>query len=206
MEFNKSGIIKSPASSITNLYSGTQENYYNMSLTYNYKTDVFKEYGFDTCLRLDSPGENDTPISYSYFLPINGWEPSTKYVLTCYYYNASPNGLFDIHLEQGSKIYASNYYRDTWYARDESNRNCVKFMWVKFTSDPDGKVWIMLYPRPGSKSWFTSGYQLVAGINIYKGTKVYPPSYTQNTHGIYELSKSCEIHSDYVNCNSIIET
>ena len=70
MEFNKSGIIKSPASSITNLYSGTQENYYNMSLTYNYKTDVFKEYGFDTCLRLDSPGENDTAISYSYFLPL----------------------------------------------------------------------------------------------------------------------------------------
>ena len=53
MNVDKNGIITASSKTVSNLYTGEQFNCSNGILTYNYVTDIFKPYGFNTCTRLD---------------------------------------------------------------------------------------------------------------------------------------------------------
>lgn len=39
----------------------------------------------------------------------------------------------------------------------------------------DGLIYIMFYPNQNTANTFTTGYQLFAGISVYKGTQVLRP-------------------------------
>lgn len=173
MQSNGNVKIASPPL-VKNLYFEQRVSHTNgMILHYDYETDLFKDYGFDTCLALEPAKANDDTYhwSYSYFnIDPDMYDADSVYVYSMYFYNAS-DGPFQIHVENCGDIIQSNAPFVNWFTND-GVVNQVKWHWCKIKTPSDDKSpWVMLYPSPGTKHDFTtdSGMQYVAGITIYKG-------------------------------------
>ena len=181
MNLCKNGNVEVPYRNIQNMYSGKQENQYNINLLYDYKTDVFKDYGFNTCIKMTPVDQpiylNNTKkfLSYSYILPINQTDISAEYVISLYaYVSEDCNANFRMYLEH-SCIYTQTYLNNTNNITD-STKGKVIWVWAKIKpNQTDGKIYIMFYPCPGLENTFTKGYQLITGITVYKGTEVIKP-------------------------------
>lgn len=174
MIYTNGNVKITPPPLVKNLYYGQVEASTScMWLHYDYKTDIFKDYGFDTCLALQPNVANndDYHWAYSYFdIQPDKYEADAIYVFSMYFYNES-DGPFQIHAENYADIIQSNAPFANWYTND-SVVNQVKWHWCKVKVQPNHSgPNIMLYPSPGTKHNFTtdSGMQYVAGITIYKG-------------------------------------
>lgn len=177
MQSNGNVKIASPPV-VKNLYYGQIETGTSrMWLHYDYKTDIFKDYGFDTCLALQPNVANndDSHWAYSYFaIQPDKYEADSVYVYSMYFYNVS-DGPFQIHVEHGGDLIQSNaslYNDGSFMFTDDSVKSQVRWHWCKIKTPSDEKSPdVMLYPSPGTKHNFTtdSGMQYVAGITIYKG-------------------------------------
>lgn len=211
----KNGNIILPSQEITeNIYKGQQTKHTaNIALIQNFPTDIFKSYGFDTALKLSPTKKADGVtqfMAYSYLLPMEQiGEPGDEYVFSCYGYCSSDcNANLEVKLEHScSWTQRSSVGRDSVTLANTAKGEVV-WMWGKFKlNDADGKVYIMFYPNQNSIDIFTSGYQLFAGISIYKGTTVYKPTNSDIiAGGICESPSEAKFFSEYIETNEIIET
>lgn len=179
MSIGKNGIITIP-NKYENLYSGKQHNLSCGSLTYDFETDVFKDYGFNTCLKWTPPSSysSSTTLAYSYLInPTTVYDLSQEYVVSMYVYvPSSCNANFRLHLEHNN-TWISNYQGTTSNIND-STKDKVIWVWGKCkVNTSDGKMYIMFYPNPNSgASTFTTGYILFAGITISLGNEIIRPN------------------------------
>lgn len=174
MSFYKNGIASVLHPQYENLYTGTQYNYSNASLTYNYETDLFKDYGYNTCLRIgavSSPSYYNTStqqfLAYSYLLnPTIEYELGQEYAFSMLaYVPSSCNANFRIHIEH-SNTWISNYLGTTANINDSTKDKVIHVYGRCKASASDGKIYIMFYPNPNQANVFTTGYMYVAGITI----------------------------------------
>lgn len=182
INFNKNGIIQAPYFNIKNLYTGKQANISNGILTYDYHTDIFKQYGFNTCLKL-SPVENPNYsnqttkqfMTYSYLLNAAiKYKPYQEYIVSLYAYVSNDcNAGFRIHLEQNN-IWNSNYQNSQNNIVD-STKGEVIWVWGKCKANSNGNIYLMFYPNPNQSNVFTKGYQLFAGISVFEGSQLTKP-------------------------------
>ena len=202
MSIGKNGVFKQNMSQFKNLYSGQQYNASNMSLSYNYKTDIFKEYGYSTALKLTPTNTGTTQfMAYSYLMNPIEYKLAQEYTVFMYVYVSSDcNANFRLNLEH-SNTWVSNYQGTTSNINDSTKGKVIK-VWGKCkTSAADGKMYLMFYPNPNQANIFTTGYQLIAGITVMLGNEVIP-----TTGGfIQNGSESVKIHNHYINANDFIE-
>lgn len=209
VKFKKPGIVTCPAIPITNIYSGKQYNCSAGTLTYGYKTDIFKDYGFDTALRWDAPTDktNVNFMAYSYLCdPTVLYDISQEYVVSMYaYVSEDCNANFKLILEH-SNMWVSNYQKTATTIND-TTKGKVIWAWGRCkTSSSDGKMYIMFYPNTNQTNVFTTGYQLFAGITIYLGNEVYRPMNNSiNGSGIIESPAPFKIGNNYITANDFIE-
>ena len=215
-DFNKNGniIIKSSKDSFSNLYPGIQYNKYNVTLEYGYKTNIFKPYGFNDCIKLNSitnlsylNATTKTFLTYSYFIPVTGFKANTDYILSMYVYNDS-NANIRIVGEQNTIFEESNIYIEkyTYQVLTISEKQKVSWIWARFKSTrSDGQMHLMTYPNPGDATSFTTGYQLYAGINIYEGSEVIRPSQNNIISGLYDINNTTNIYENRIEFNNFIE-
>lgn len=215
----KNGNVKitPPPHKVTNLY---KEQYWNatsaMNIHYDYETDIFKDYGFDTCIALEPTREDDDQQtwSYSYFSYTETLKKDATYVYTMWYYNDS-NGPFEVHAEKtGGITMTNNPTGFDWYTHS-GLKNKVYRLWLKVKNISNGAV--MLYPSPGTLHQFRTngGMQYVAGITIYEswdptgtsdiilpmGSKVE----SQQIGGFIESPEINGIYNDRIILNNYIE-
>lgn len=205
-QFNKNGIVNSPFIKVDNLYTGKQYNCSSGSLTYDYATDIFKPYGFNKCLKWTATNTSTTQfLAYSYLIDPGNYDLGQEYVVSMYVY-VSPdcNANFRLNLEH-SNIWTSNYQGTTSNIND-STKGKVIWVWGKCkASQSDGKIYIMFYPNPNQANVFTQGYQLFAGITVYKGNELLRPiDNSANGSGIVEGSSS-SISKNYILMNNFYE-
>lgn len=209
MKVYQTGLVRTE-SGYPNLYTGKQYNASYVGLEYNYKTDIFKPYGYDTCLKL-TPTTTSTNqfMAYSYIMSPNDiYEPGQEYVVSMYVYVPDTcNALFRLHLEH-SNTWVSNYLGTTSNIAD-GTKNKVFWVWGKCKSSPtDGKIYIMFYPNPNqSGGVFTTGYQLVAGITVAKGSQVAQLYGNDKTGGLFENKNiaNVQVGSTFINAKDFIE-
>lgn len=219
-QFNKNGIIDvnySVTPPPQNLYLGKQ-NIANSNCTfeYNYKTDIFLPYGFDTCTKMNPSGANkDKTSKFMVFSYILDWQKERikkgDYTVSMYaYVSEDCDADFRLHLEhrcwyteryklEGNATANSTFLVDT-------TKGKVIWVWAKFRSNADdGKIYIMFYPNPNLENTFTQGYILFTGLRIHEGTKIYRPSYNDQIHGIYSIPNSNKIYENKIEFDDFIE-
>lgn len=202
MSINKNGIWNQSVIDNNNLYTGKQYNASNMSLTYDYETDIFKSYGYTKALKL-TPTNTSTSqfMAYSYLLNSTFvYDLGQEYTVAMYAY-VSPdcNANFRLNLEH-SNTWIANYQNTTSNIND-TTKGSVIYVWGKCRANAtDGKIYIMFYPNPNQANVFTTGYQLITGITILKGNEIIRPGGT----GFIEAEKS-SIAKKYTLANSFIE-
>ena len=176
MSVNKQGIWTTPAKTISNLYTGKQYNYSFGTLTYDYETDIFKDYGFNTALKWTATSRTDQFMAYSYLINASiQYELGQEYVVSLYaYVSEDCNANFRLNLEH-SNTWVSNY-QGTNSNINDATKGKVIWVWGRCkASTTDGRIYIMFYPNPNQTNVFTSGYQLFTGITVYKGNEVLRP-------------------------------
>lgn len=213
-DFNKNGniITKSSKDSFSNLYSGKQYNVSNATIEYGYKTNIFKPYGFNDCIKLNSTtnlsylnSTTKTFLAYSYFIPVNGFKANTNYILSMYMYNNS-NADIRIVGESGTQFSESNAPTHDHYYLTFTEKEKVIWCWIKFKSTrSDGLMHLMTYPNPGNSTSFTTGYQLYTGINIYEGSEVIRPSQNGIISGLYDINNTANIYENRIEFDDFIE-
>lgn len=182
MSFEKTGIVEVNHRDISNMYTGKQTNVSNGILTYDYQTDIFKDYGFNTCTKLSpvsSPSYwNGTKqfMVYSYLLDTNQTDTSAEYAVSLYaYVSTDCDANFRLVLEH-SNSWIQTYTGTTGTLIEDSTKGKVIWVWGRFKPSPnDGKIYLMFYPNPNQVDKFTKGYQLFTGITVYKGTDIIRP-------------------------------
>lgn len=205
--FEKNSTVRCQSDILTNIYGGTQFNCSAGSLSYNYKTDVFKDYGFDTALKWTAPTDktNVQYMAYSYICrPDQTHAVGQEYTISLYAY-VSPdcNANFRLHLEH-SNAWLSNY-QGTAANINDSTKGKVIWVWGRCKANSDGNIYIMFYPNPYQTNIFTTGYQLFAGITVYYGTELYRPM-NKNISGSGMLEgPSLSIGKNYITANNYIE-
>lgn len=166
-----SGVLNTPTQdyNFANMYSGTQYNGSQMSITYNYPTDVFKDYGFDRCTKFTATSTSTEKfLAYSYILPTSYYTPSGLYTFSCYAYVPSEcNANLRINLEQ-STSWVKNYKGTTSNLNDETKDKVIK-VWGTIKANTNGQIYIMFYPNPNQANVFTKGYFLIAGMTVVPG-------------------------------------
>jgi hypothetical protein len=202
--FNKNGVVIANPLNIDNVYTGEQYNKSNMSLTYNCETDVFKDYGFSTALKL-TPTNTSTSafMAYSYLCdPTIVYDTSQVFSFSMYVYVSEDcNANFRLNLEH-SNTWIKNY-KNTTANINETTKGKVIWAWGTFkVNSSDGKMYIMFYPNPNSANVFTTGYQLIAGIKIYKGEKKYLSSdfygFSYLNNGKTSISENGILSNDFI--------
>lgn len=209
MSFYKNGLIETPYTEITNLYSGKQYNASWIGTTYDYPTDIFKDYGFNTCFKM-TPTQTDTTkqfLAYSYLINTNQTDVSAEYVVSLYaYVSTDCNADFRLHLEHSNTWISAYGNYDSQIIHDKTKGKVI-WVWGRIKPNPnDGKVYIMFYPNPNQIGVFTQGYQLVTGITLYKGTEVSRPmnnqtsgsGIIQNTSALLTMNKNYILGNNYI--------
>ena len=172
----KGGCLVSPVKKdFVNLYPGIQTNASQMTVTYNYPTDIFKEYGFDTCTKFDANSTTTAKLSYSYIMPIGAYKPSTEYSFACYAYVSSDcDANLRINLEQ-SATWVKNYQGTTTTINDATKGEVIK-VWGTVKSNSSGYLNIMFYPNMNQANVFTKGYFMIAGMTVCEGPTIPAPT------------------------------
>lgn len=214
MSFNidRRGIVTSSIDDVTNLYSGKQYNCNAGTLTYNYQTDVFKEYGFDTALKWTAPTDkgDNAFLAYSFLLDSKIlYDISQEYVVSLYSYVSDDcNAKFRMRVEGDNQWASSNLpiaiankviYSDI--------KGKPQWVWAKCkASSKDGHIQIMFYPNTNEANIFTSGYQLFAGISVYLGNKIYRPFNNQiSGSGLIQTDSNVSIGKNNIIAHDFIE-
>ena len=222
-QLNKNGIIDVNYSVTPqqNLYLGKQ-NMANSNCTfeYNYKTDIFLPYGFDTCTKMKPISEenryywNNTKqfMVYSYILDASVQHiKNGNFTVSMYaYVSEDCDADFRLYLEHSCK-YTERYKIEETAKNNtqhlvDSTKGKVIWVWAKFKSNAsDGKIYIMFYPNPNLENTFTQGYILFSGLRIHEGTEIYRPSYNNQIHGIYSIPNSNKIYENKIEFDDFIE-
>ena len=158
-----------------NIYSGVQYNAAQMTVTYNFATDVFKDYGFNTCTKFSASNTSTSAfLAYSYLLPPSYYTPGSAYSFACYAY-VSPdcNANLRINLEQ-STTWVKNYKNTTSNINDTTKGQVIKVTGT-IKANNNGQIYIMFYPNPNLTNTFTTGYFLIAGLTIVAGNNIPHP-------------------------------
>lgn len=168
-------LIASVKKGFVNLYPGTQTNASQMTVTYNYPTDIFTEYGFNTCTKFTPNSVTDKKLAYSYIMPIGAYKPSKEYSFSCYAY-VSPDcdANLRINLEQ-SATWIKNYAGTTANINDSTKGQVIR-AWGTVKTNADGYLYIMFYPNMNQANVFTKGYFLIAGMTVCEGTDIPAPT------------------------------
>lgn len=190
-----------------------------IKLEYDYQTDVFKDYGFSTCLKL-SPNPSVAVadkqfMAYSYLTDKDKVYGIGKTFTVSFYAYVSEdcNVDFNLYLEHDCryvnvyKDYNKDYnkYYNKWLISD-TTKGKVFFVWATFTANAtDGKIYLMFYPNPNQTNVFTKGYYLIAGIDLHEGSKIYRPSSDGNSHGIISIPNSMQITENNIIFDDFIE-
>ena len=168
MSIYKNGIATISHPQYQELYTGMQYNRSNMNLVYNFETDVFKDYGYSTCLKLEASNTSTSNfMAYSYLIdPTIVYNLGQEYDIAMYVYvPSSCNANFRLHLEH-SNTWVSNYQGTTINLNDSTKNKVIK-VWGRCKANAsDGKIYCMFYPNPNQANVFTAGYMLIAGITI----------------------------------------
>ena len=210
MNISKNGIILSSNKSISNLYTGEQYNKSTGYLTYNYQTDIFKDYGFNTALKWTPPSRTDQFMAYSYLINSTiQYDLGQEYIVSLYAYVSDDcNANFRLHLEQ-SNTWVSNYQGTTSNINDETKGKVI-WVWGRCKANPsNGKIYLMFYPNPNQTNVFTTGYQLFTGITIYKGNELLRPLNNDiSGSGFIEIglqNEQLRINQNYITAKDFIE-
>lgn len=172
-----------------NLYHGKQYSSSKLSIAYDYVTDIFKEYGFNTCTKFTANQTTTEAFkAYSYMMPISYYKASTLYTFSCYAY-VSPdcNANFDIRTSTGTS-WQKNYQGTTTHISDTRKGQVIK-VWGTVKSDTDNELRLLLYPNYNKANVFTTGYILIAGFTMYEGnTPMHPINEGRSGNLIQSLS------------------
>lgn len=181
-----------------------------MKLDYNYPTDVFKDYGFNTCLKL-SPSASAVAdkqfMAYSYLTDKDKvYGIGETFTVSFYaYVSEDCDADFRLHLEHGCKYTATNISFEST-AVINTVKGKVFFVWATFIANTtDGEIRLMFYPNPNQTNLFTKGYYLIAGIDLHEGSKIYRPSSDGNSHGIISIPNSMQITENNIIFDDFIE-
>lgn len=212
VQFNKNGVINCDYLPVKNLYSGTQYTTSNVVLTYNYSTDIFKEYGFDTCTKMEpiedpyywdeSTGQF---LAYSYIMPIDSYVANGEYYFTCYaYVSTDCNANLQVRLERDN-MWVANYQGAANHIND-STKGKVIWVWGKFTVNSEGKMYCMFYPNPNHANMFTTGYMLFTGMTVYKGNQLLKPMNNGvSGSGFVEIDSNAGLSNHYLQAQNFYE-
>lgn len=172
-----------------NLYHGKQYTSSKLSVEYDYVTDIFKEYGFNTCTKFTANQTTTEAFkAYSYMMPLSYYKASTLYTFSCYAY-VSPdcNANFDIRTSTGTS-WQKNYQGTTTHISDTRKGQVIK-VWGTIKSDTDNELKLLLYPNYNKANVFTTGYILIAGFTMYEGnTPMHPINEGRSGNLIQSLS------------------
>lgn len=182
---------------VSNIYTGTQSSTSWCKLTYNFKTDIFKDYGFDTALKMEPLKTSDGVtkfMAYSYLLSVadggaGSLDATKTYAVSMYAYNSPDcNASLRLHLEQAA-MWTKTHMSTTGQHLIDNTKGEVVHMWgILKPNQTTGKVYIMFYPNPNQIDVFTTGYQLFAGITIYESDTVVPPRPFDFDSIVYDMS------------------
>src|SRR5574344_133763 len=181
-----------------NLFSGTDGLVGSLTIDYAYATDIFKDYGFDTAIKLIP--NSITTQKYSYYMPVSpsiintlGLDKTKIYSFVMYaYVSTDCDANFRLNLEKGA-TWVSNYKGTTSNVNDDTKGKVIK-AWGKIKpNQTDGKMQFIIYPNPYLANTFTQGYQLIAGLEIYQGDFIVDPIsnidlYTENSNTVLDSS------------------
>lgn len=155
-----------------NMYPGIQSTTATaaIGITYNYETDIFKDYGFNTCTKFTAKNTTATDkfLAYSYIMPIFPYVASGIYTFSCYaYMPSSCNADLHINLEQNC-TWVKNYQGTTSNIIDTTKNKVIK-VWGTIKANSSGLMYLMFYPNPNVAGVFTKGEFYIAGMTVYKG-------------------------------------
>lgn len=170
------------AQPINNIYTGTQYNASNIVLTYNFETDIFENYGFNKAMRMTPGTYSADYYAYSYMLDPALFIAGKTYTFICYAYNSEDcNANIRLYLEGNFTVIANclgNGNIDPGIVNSVKGK--VQLLWITFTAVTVANIAdnakIMFYPNPNTVGVFTTGYQLITGMQIYEGDNVLLPS------------------------------
>lgn len=160
---------------LINLYPNVQHNASRMNVEYNYKTDIFKEFGFNTCTKFSANQTSTSAfMAYSYIMPTVTYTASGEYSFSCYaYVSQDCNANLRINLEQNA-TWVKNYQGTKSNINDNTKGQVIK-VWGTVKANSSGKLYIMFYPNPNQANVFTSGYFLIAGMTFCQGSNPMHP-------------------------------
>ena len=203
----KNGQIATKYELQNNLWSGTQINVSNMAVTYNYQTDVFRNYGFDTCMKFTSTHIADGTSWYGYSYICDNTivhNLAETYTFSMYaYVSTDCNANFRVHTEHANS-WVSNYQGTTANINDMTKGQVIKVWGKAKTNASDGKIYLMFYFNPHLVDTFTTGYILVAGLNVVIGDTIYPPG-IMPMNGFNQDKNISSINNDLIIMNDFIE-
>ena len=154
-----------------NMYPGVQSNTAgSIGIIYNYETDIFKDYGFNTCTKFTAKNTTATNefLAYSYIMPIYPYKENGIYTFSCYaYMPSSCNADLRIHLEHNC-TWVKNYKGTTSNIIDTTKDKVIK-IWGTVKANSSGLLYLMFYPNPNQAGVFTKGEFYIAGMTVYKG-------------------------------------
>lgn len=214
VQFNKNGVINCDYLSPESVYAGTLNLISNCNVTYNYPTDVFKDYGFDTCTKLEAvpnpsylDSEKKTFLAYANLTDRNiAYDLGQEYTFSLYaYISEDCNANLNVCLEH-ENTWISNYQQTT-YDISDSTKGKVIWVWGKCKASPsDGKMYIMFYPNRNWANVFTQGYQLFAGITVYKGNELLKPMNNGvSGSGFVEIDSNAGLSNHYLQAQNFYE-
>lgn len=172
---SKQSVVNAGVKEEVNIYPGSQYNAASMNVTYNFATDIFKDYGFNSCTKFAASNTSTSAfLAYSYLLPISYYTPNSTYSFACYAY-VSPdcNANLRINLEQ-STSWVKNYQNTKSNINDTTKGQVIKVTGT-IKANNNGKIYIMFYPNPNQANTFTTGYFLIAGLTIVPGENIPHP-------------------------------
>lgn len=197
MNVSKNGIITTSVPNVENLYTGRQYNKVNMVLTYDYETDVFKDYGYSTCLKMSpvtspsySNSETKTFMSYSYLIDASVvYELGQVYTVSMYaYVSEDCNTVFKLKLEHANSWISNSQGTKSVTLQDSTKGKVIHVYGKCKANTSDGKIYILFYPNQNQADVFTQGYILVAGITVVLGDEIVLPMNNGMTGGFSEGS------------------
>ena len=166
----KTGVLNTGAKyDFINLYPQKQYSTSNITVTYNYETDIFKDYGLTKCTKFAAKvTSTDAFKAYSYMMPITKYKASTYYTFSCYAY-VSPDCNANFDFRVGSSTSWSKNYQGTSNISDSRKGEVIK-VWGTVKTSSTGIMRILLYPNYNVANVFTTGYILVAGFTVCEGS------------------------------------
>ena len=173
-----------PMINYENYYSGKNSGTAWLATTFDYPTNVFKEYGFDTAIKFESTVKNNTDNAYWYFCPSNiltlkSLPTDTKLGLSFYAYASNDCDSNILIRAEGNTTLSKSYVSSDQVTNsstilESSTKGRVVMFHTIVSPNSSGTIQIMFYFNQGylasssTGNKFTTGYILVTGISLYR--------------------------------------